>query len=64
MLSTIIDKICGLIYIIFADRDTLYTHITEFTFKCHVLTPAVGLLNDSFMFDLIDGRLVHYLVQE
>lgn len=36
-------------YTIVAGRDTLYTHIPEFAFKCHVLAPAVGPPKGGFL---------------
>lgn len=44
-----IDNIHEVAYNRFAGRDTLYTHITEFTFKCHVLAPAVGPPKGGFL---------------
>ena len=40
--SKLIDKTEHMAYTKVAGRDTLYTHITEFAFKCHVLALAVG----------------------
>lgn len=47
--SSSIDKIKKVTYTKIAGRDTLYTHITEFTFKCHVLAPAVGPPKGGFL---------------
>lgn len=44
-----IDKTNERAYTIVAGRDTLYTHIPEFTFKCHVLAPAVGPPKGGFL---------------
>lgn len=38
----VIDKLSTILYTISAGRDTLYTRVTEFTFKCHLMTPATG----------------------
>ena len=35
----------------------LYTHISEFAFKCHVLAPAVGPPEGGFF--IIRGALKH-----
>ena len=47
--SKTVDKNQNIAYTISAGRDTLYTHITEFTFKCHVLAPAVGPPKGGFL---------------
>lgn len=47
--SKSIDKTVGIAYTKVAGRDTLYTHITEFAFKCHVLAPAVGPPKGGFL---------------
>lgn len=44
-----IDKTGKIPYTKIAGRDTLYTHITEFAFKCHVLAPAVGPPKGGFL---------------
>ncbi|MCD8377767.1 MAG: hypothetical protein LUB59_03150 [Candidatus Gastranaerophilales bacterium] len=40
--SESLDKVAITSYTKDAGRNKLYTHIPEFTFKCHVLAPAVG----------------------
>lgn len=48
-ISKIIDKTVEITYTKVAGRNTLYTHTTEFTFKCHVLAPAVGPPKGGFL---------------
>ena len=48
-ISKMIDKTVEITYTKVAGRNTLYTHTTEFTFKCHVLAPAVGPPKGGFL---------------
>ena len=44
-----IDKNKKITYTIYAGRDTLYTRVTELTFKCHVLAPVMGPPKGGFL---------------
>lgn len=48
-MQKVIDKLSAILYTINAGRDTLYTRVTELTFKCHLMAPATGPPEGGFL---------------
>ena len=48
--SKIIDRRHKVAYNVAVGKDTLYTHVTELTFKCYVRTPVVGNRREADFF--------------
>ena len=48
--SKSIDKASRIAYTELAGRDTLYTHVTELTFKCYVIAAVVGNRREAAFF--------------